>query len=239
MHDVYHSWIPSESTNCLNPSSVTSSLPNTLHPPQPEKNILGYPGHDASCVAQLTNWSWLVLKEVTPKISAHTSTCGEACSAKHLWNGGGADGQTIRLTVDTIWRHIANKQVNLNVYVPEYDSKLIEYAKSTSRYRKSIWNKVFKRIKHSTNPSTLRSPISYSTFWQAWAQMHLESYLNLRREKDRQKSPKRVAASGLPQFFRPALTLHPTLFRLRQQCALKLLDMAEGEPPGTCNKAST
>ena len=92
LHQVYHwhSWIPSEFTYCLNPASVTSALPNTLHPPQ-EKNILGYPGHDNFLCSQLlTNWSWLVLKELTPKISAHTSTYGgEACfAAKQLWNGG-------------------------------------------------------------------------------------------------------------------------------------------------------
>ena len=94
LHHFYHwhSWIPSEFTYCLNPSSVTSALPNTLHPPQELPNILGYPGHDHFLCCSASHK--LVL------IGSEGGDTKDLCTHLHaaLERWGGADGQTIRLT---------------------------------------------------------------------------------------------------------------------------------------------
>lgn len=71
------------------------------------------------------------------------------------------------------------------------------------------------------------SLISYSTFCLTSLSSKASWILfEPRLWKGSVKKNKKEFRHGLPQFFRPALTLHPTLFRLCQQSPLKLLDMA-------------
>ena len=144
--------------------------------------------------------------------------------------------------------HIASKQVNLNVYIPEYDSKLIEYAKSTSRYWKPIWNQVFQRIKHSMNPSTLQSHI---IFYFLFDKLELKSILNpiwtdvVKRIGKR--PPKRVSPwpsavfsssfDSSPNSLQVVPTKRLEAPSLTWLAASSSIPSEGMQPPGTCNKA--